>query len=160
MKKVPAVIGIIRVVEEDTYTTSEAARILKVSDSYVRRLVRLGELEAHRDEHGRHLIPQRAIHALLEERRESVPRDQAPPPTGPAEADQELRELHRRLEDLQRQLGRLEGRLELTERTESTMQGERERLIAHLEEERAERRRLQQRVEELSVPWYRRWFRR
>ena len=163
MRKVPAVIGIIirLVEEEDTYTTSEAARILKVSDSYVRRLVRLGELEAHRDEHGRHLIPQRALHALLEERREPVPRNQAPPPTrSPEEADQELRELHRRVEDLQRQLGRLEGRLELTERTESTMQGERKRLTAQLEEERAERQRLQQRVEELLTPWYRRWFRR
>jgi hypothetical protein len=39
------------------------------------------------------------------------------------------------------------------------MQEERERLIAQLEEERAERRRLQERVEELSMPWYRRWFR-
>jgi hypothetical protein len=50
--------------------------------------------------------------------------------------------------------------LELTERTESTMQGERKRLTAQLEEERAERQRLQQRVEELLTPWYRRWFRR
>jgi predicted nuclease with TOPRIM domain len=57
------------------------------------------------------------------------------------------------------ELGRLEGRLELTEKAESTMQEERERLIAQLEEERAERRRLQERVEELSLPWYRRWFR-
>ena len=60
---------------------------------------------------------------------------------------------------LQRELGRLEGRLELTEKTKSTVTEERQRLIEQLEEERAERQRLQQRVEELTLPWYRRWFR-
>ena len=37
--------------------------------------------------------------------------------------------------------------LELTEQTESTMQAERERLIAELEAERKERRRLAERLE-------------
>lgn len=41
----------------------------------------------------------------------------------------------------------MEGRLELTEKAESTMRAERERLIAELEAERAERRRLAERLE-------------
>jgi excisionase family DNA binding protein len=56
-------------VEEDTYTTGQAARILKVTDRGVRKMIDRGELEANQDERGRHLIPQRAVHAMLEERR-------------------------------------------------------------------------------------------
>lgn len=39
---------------------------------------------------------------------------------------------------LERERGRLEGRLELTEQTESTIREERDRLLAELEAERAE----------------------
>ena len=55
--------------EEDSYTTGQAARILKVTDRGVRKMIDRGELEARQDERGRHLIPQRAVHATLEERR-------------------------------------------------------------------------------------------
>ena len=130
--------------EEDTYTTSQAARILRMSDRGVRKMIDRGELEARQDDRGRHLIPQRALHAILEERRASGE-------ITPEEASQgaeEARELRQRVEGLQREIGRLEGRLELTERTESTMREERERLERLLEEERTERRRLQ---EELDV---------
>jgi len=48
---------------------------------------------------------------------------------------------------LERERGRLEGRLELTEQAESTTRAERDRLIAELEAERAERRRLVERLE-------------
>src|SRR5215211_7454024 len=99
-----------------------------------------GELEANQDERGRHLIPQRAVHAMLEERRAGVGESSTEETSRSAE---EARELRERVEGLQRELGRLEGRLELTERTESTMREERERLEQLLGEERAERRRLQ-----------------
>jgi excisionase family DNA binding protein len=147
-------------VEEDAYTTSQAARILKVTDRGVRKMIDRGELEARQDERGRHLIPQRAVHAMLEERREradAVAELAAEP--GVAGATEEATELRRRVEDLQRELGRLEGRLELTERTESTLREERERLAQLLEEERAERRKLQERLEEAQLPWWRRMFR-
>jgi excisionase family DNA binding protein len=147
-------------VEEDAYTTSQAARILKVTDRGVRKMIDRGELEARQDERGRHLIPQRAVHAMLEERREradAVAELAAEP--GVAGATEEAPELRRRVEDLQRELGRLEGRLELTERTESTLREERERLAQLLEEERAERRKLQERLEEAQLPWWRRMFR-
>lgn len=137
--------------EEDTYTTGQAARILKVTDRGVRKMIDRGELEANQDERGRHLIPQRAVHAMLEERRAGVGES--------SRSAEEARELRERVEGLQRELGRLEGRLELTERTESTMREERERLEQLLGEERAERRRLQEQLDaERSRGFWQRLF--
>src|SRR5215210_2950000 len=111
-----------------------------------------GELETHQDERGRHLIPQRAVHAMLEERREAGVGETS-------RSAEEARELRERVEGLQRELGRLEGRLELTERTESTMREEREHLHQLLEEERAERRRLQEELDaERGKGFWRRLF--
>jgi excisionase family DNA binding protein len=158
---------------QDHYTTPQAAKILKVTDRYVRKLINAGDLEAVQDEKGRHHIPQRAVHALLENRRleAKVANDDldvvtwtgpspvpgaAPDPRG---SPRELREMQTRMQDLMRELGRLEGRLELTEKTQSTVEEERDRLARQLEAERVERQRLQERVEDLSRPWYRRWFR-
>jgi excisionase family DNA binding protein len=143
-------------VEEDTYTTAQAARILKVTDRGVRKMIDRGELEARQDERGRHLIPQRAVHAMLEERRAGVGESSTEETSRSAE---EARELRERVEGLQRELGRLEGRLELTERTESTMREERERLEQLLGEERAERRRLQEQLDaERSRGFWQRLF--
>jgi hypothetical protein len=47
---------------------------------------------------------------------------------------------------LEREIGRLQDRLELEERAESTIREERDRLLWELKEERAERRRLQERL--------------
>jgi excisionase family DNA binding protein len=144
-------------VEEDTYTTAQAARILKVTDRGVRKMIDRGELEARQDERGRHLIPQRAVHAMLEERR-AVGEGEVSSVEISRSAE-EARELRERVEGLQRELGRLEGRLELTERTESTMREERERLERLLEEERTERRRLQEELDtERSKGFWQRLF--
>lgn len=59
---------------------------------------------------------------------------------------------------LEREIRRLQGRLELEEREESTVREERDRLLRELEEEKAERRRLQERLEERERPWRRRVF--
>ena len=143
--------------EEDTYTTAQAARILKVTDRGVRKMIDRGELEARQDERGRHLIPQRAVHAMLEERR-AVGEGEVSSVEISRSAE-EARELRERVEGLQRELGRLEGRLELSEMTESTMREERERLERLLEEERAERRRLQEELNtERSKGFWQRLF--
>jgi excisionase family DNA binding protein len=146
-------------VEEDTYTTGQAARILRITDRGVRKMIDRGELEARQDERGRHLIPQRAVHAMLEERRAS---SAAPAEISTEEASrsaEEALELRERVEGLQREIGRLEGRLELTERTESTMREERERLEQLLDEERAERRRLREELDaERGKGFWRRLF--
>ena len=113
--------------EEDIYTTGQAARILRVTDRGVRKMIDRGELEAHQDERGRHLIAKRAVHAMLEERRAAGVGETSTEETSRRSAE-EARELRERVEGLQRELGRLEGRLELTEKTESTIREERERL--------------------------------
>ena len=144
--------------EEDTYTSGQASRILKVTDRGVRKMIDRGELEAHQDERGRHLIPQRAVHAMLEERQAAGVGEISTEEASSRSAE-EARELRERVEALQRELGRLEGRLELTERTESTMREERERLEQLLEEERAERRRLQEHLDaERSRGFWQRLF--
>ena len=142
---------------EDTYTTGQAARILKVTDRGVRKMIERNELEAEADERGRHLIPQRAVHAMLEERRlrPSGSASFAGPGTAEntaeeaAHAHEEARELRERVQDLQRQLGRVEGRLELTERTESTMREDLERERSRSEEERRRADVERERAEEL-----------
>jgi len=144
-------------VEEDTYTTAQAARILKVTDRGVRKMIDRGELEAHQDERGRHLIPQSFVHAMLEERWAAGVGEISTEET--SRSAEEARELRERVEGLQRELGRLEGRLELTESTQSTMLEERQRLEQLLEEERAERRRLQEQLDaERSRGFWQRLF--
>jgi predicted Holliday junction resolvase-like endonuclease len=59
---------------------------------------------------------------------------------------------------LEREIGRLQGRLELEERAESTVREERDRLLRDLEEERAERRRLQEQLEERKRGFWARLF--
>lgn len=135
---------------EETYSPVEASRILSrggrtLSERRIRQMLQGGELEGERDEGGRWRIPRRTVHQLLEDRREheQIRED----PEGAPGVPESVRELVDRVAALERERGRLEGRLELTETTESTMRAERERLIAELEAERAERRRLQERLE-------------
>jgi len=97
--------------DEPTYTTGEAARLLGVSTGYVRTRIASGELAAHRDERGWHLIPQDAVHALLEERRRVAARADLlgrVPSRAAREAaqeeEEEVRELRGRVEALQREL--------------------------------------------------------
>src|ERR671910_305446 len=112
-----------RTVEEDTYTTGQAARILRITDRGVRKMIDRGELEARQDERGRHLIPQRAVHAMLEERR------------AVGEGEVSSVEISRSAEE------------------------ERELLAQLLEEERAERRRLQEELNtERSKGFWQRLF--
>jgi excisionase family DNA binding protein len=82
---------------EDFYTTGQAARILRVTDRAIRKMIDWGELEARQDDRGRHRIPQRAVHTMLDERRgraEAVAEltEEAPG------AAQEAAELRRRVE--------------------------------------------------------------
>ena len=116
---------------EGYYTTGEAARILRVTEARVRQMLGAGELEGGRDPvSDRWRIPQHAVHARLEQRR--------PSETPKTSAD--AREWIERVTDLERELGRLEGRLQITEVAESTLREslERERERADRLEERAE----------------------
>jgi len=110
-------------VEGGYYTTREAARILRVTESRIRQLLTSEELQGTRDMNGRWQIPQHAVHARMEQTR---PSSQETPTT----ADRWME----RVAELERELGRIEGRLELTEATESTLRESLER-----ERERADR---------------------
>ena len=120
---------------EDVYTTGEAARILRVTESRVRQMLAAEELEGSRDVNGRWQISQRAVHERLDAR----PRE--PRESRGAAVDVEV--LIERLAQAEHARGRAEQRLELTERTESTLREdlERERERAdHAERELAELR--------------------
>jgi excisionase family DNA binding protein len=122
-------------VEGDYYTTGEAARVLRVSESRVRQMLLAGELEGTRDPVSeRWRIPPHTVHARLEQRR----------PSEPARTATDAREWIERVAELERELGRMEGRLELTETAHSTLQDQlrreqerADRLEAELREERS-----------------------
>jgi excisionase family DNA binding protein len=111
-------------VEDDFYTTGEAARILRVTESRVRQMLKAGELEGSRDVNGRWQIPQHAVHARLDRR---GPRESRAPSA-------DVEGLIDRIATLERELGRVEVRAELTEQAHSTTQDDLRR-----ERERAER---------------------
>jgi len=130
--------------EEDTYTPAEAAKILRLSKRRVIQLITAGDLEAEKDVSGRWRIPQRAVHNRLGDR---PPR----PSQSVLETAQGAAELRDRIEDLSRELGRLEGRLELTGVAESTLREQ-------LERERARADRLEEELREARKSWWRRVF--
>lgn len=153
--------------EEDYYSTGQAAKILGVTDRGVRKMIDRGELEDVPDERGRHRIPQREVHRLLKERRDAAPGEADT--TENVQASQEAAELRARIEQLQRDLGRMEGRLELTAEAESTLRDQldrereladvdREYLQGQLQEAQEERRRLAEELETARRPWWRKIF--
>jgi chromosome segregation ATPase len=141
--------------EKDLYTPAEAERILArtdkpITERRIRQMLQAGELEGRKDERGRWHVLQSEVHRLRDERRTAP---QSPP--GAKEGGGELLEVVRGLE---RELGRLEARLELTEVAESTMQAERERLLEDLRRERERAERLEADLREARRPWWKRWF--
>jgi hypothetical protein len=162
--------GTIPLVEEDTYTPPQAARILKLTRQRITQMLQAGELEGMQDpDTGRWKIPQRAIHARLADR-PARPRSEG---RGTSQASRQeaphspeaASELVEEVRALERALGRLEGRLELTEQAESTLreQLERERERADAERERAESERergeeLARQLEEARKSWWRKLF--
>jgi len=117
----------------EVYSALEASKVLGITPRRVRALAAEGKIEGQRTEAGWMLF-RRAVHAFRDARR---PREG---PHGP----QEAKEWIEKAQTLQRQLGRLEGRLEIEAVARSTLedqlQRERER-ADRLEEELRERRR-------------------
>jgi excisionase family DNA binding protein len=139
----------------ELYTVQEAAKVLGITDRRVRALAQEGRIEGERTEGGWKLF-RYSVHSFRDERRE-----RERPLEARGSDSLSISEWLGRVEALQRELGRLEGRLELTERAESTVREERDRLLRELEEERqqhladvqrerAERREAQERVERLA----------
>jgi hypothetical protein len=80
-----------------------------------------------------------------------MPQRPPKPSQEPPEASQEAADLRLRVEDLQRQLGRLEGQRELEAVTQSTLREQLQR-----ERERADR--IEEELRDARRPWWRRIF--
>jgi excisionase family DNA binding protein len=115
----------------EVYTVQEAAKVLGITDRRVRALAQEGRIEGQRTDAGWKLF-RYSVHSFRDDRR-----DRKRPLEAQGRSDSlSVPEWLSRVEALQRELGRLEGRLELTERAESTLREERERLLRELEAER------------------------
>ena|SRR5215207_781505 len=150
---------------DEFYTAAQAAKVLGKSERWVRQLASDGQLEGERTADGWKLF-RRSVHDFRDSQRDV---------RGSREATEwpvEAREALQKVNVLERELGRLEGRLELTAVAESTLREqlererqradeereslERERQRADAERERAER--LEQELAESRRPWWQRWF--
>jgi hypothetical protein len=125
--------------EKETYSASEAAKVLKLSTRRVRQLAETEIIEGERDAEGNWRLDKASVHAFRDDRRSTrSPREGPRSRPKPSAAWD-------RVTELERELGRLEGemraRAELTAVTESTLREslERERERADRLEERAEK---------------------
>ncbi len=128
---------------QEYYTVSEAAKVLGISDRRVRQIAQDGKVDGVRMEDGWKLF-RYSVHTFRDHR---VAQE---PARGAREPSSEAREWIERVTTLERELGRLEGRLELTERAESTMREERQRLLEDLDRERERAVQEQARAEEVE----------
>jgi len=130
---------------EESYTVQEAARILRTTERTIRRRLERGDLEGTRDSiSGRWRVEARSVTEAMPER---------PPKSSETHEDapQEAPELFQVVQDLQRQLGRLEGARELEAVTQSTLREQLER-----ERERADR--LEEELRLANQTWWQRIF--
>jgi DNA repair exonuclease SbcCD ATPase subunit len=138
------------VVEGEGYTVQEGAKILRTTERTIRQRLKRGDLEGQRDPMtGQWWVSARAVTDAMDDHPSEGSASLEPP-----DAASEVAHLRARIEDLQRQLGRLEGCLELTERTESTLredlERERRQRLEEVQRERDERLEAQKTAEALE----------
>ena len=144
----------------ETYTVEEAARVLGRTPGRIRQMLRAGELSGDHedgDERKPWRVHKWSAHTLRDRiQGEQGLSDRARPsgtpsrsPRGPRESPEGASELFRVVQNLQRELGRLEGRLQITETAESTLRADLERERERAQEERARADAERERAEEL-----------
>jgi|SRR5215208_1299493 len=132
-------------VEGDDYTVQEASRILRVTERTVRRRLERGELDGTRDPiSGRWRVAATSV-------TEAMPSRPPKEPDSALEVSESVRNYRNRVEDLQRELGRLEGARELEAITLSTLREQLER-----ERDRADR--LEEELRDARRSWWRKMF--
>jgi hypothetical protein len=155
-------------------TTDVAAAALKRSPRRVREYIRKGQLAAKTEGKGvskRWLVSIDSLNTLLDKggsagrTRSDTRSDSARRPRKVRKgmgkedaADVDAAELLATVQELQYRLGRAEARAELTERAESTLREERERLLADLERERGRAERIEEELRRARRGWLRRFF--
>ena len=149
--------------EEDFYTVDEAAKILKLTPGRIRQMLRGGELEGTPpEESGKRgwKIPMHAVHDR--DRPGRLEHSGARSPYEATEAPERLSDLEAEVRDLRYQLGLSRGRIELTEKAESTLRDalQRERERADAERERAEKLQAELGLSRgaATKPWWRKMF--
>jgi hypothetical protein len=140
----------------DFYTVLEVERLLSrtdkpISERCIRQMLSAGELEGRKDESGRWHVAQHEVHRLMQERRHADPQEVAGSPENAGA-------LLDRVFMLEREIGRLQGRLELEERAESTVREERDQLLEERGRERERANRLEAELRQARRPWWRRVF--
>ena len=138
-------------------TTSETARLLRVSTSRVRYLISEGRLGAHKDS-GQWLIPQEEALRRRNEQRQRKAHQAQTSSRRHLDASVEPAQLLERVESLEREAGRLEAQLALESVTKTTVeeQLEREKQLHNETRERADR--LEEELREARQPWWRKLF--
>jgi hypothetical protein len=126
--------------ESGWVATDVAARAVRVSPRTIRRYIDQGKLKAKQQGKGvrrEWLVSVDSLHALRSSRttEEDVPEVEREAKYADSIADV-LREMSARLESRAEEAAELRVRLELTERAQSTLEGERRRALQELEEER------------------------
>jgi excisionase family DNA binding protein len=132
-------------VDRDTfYSSTEAAKLLGLSERRIRQLVKDGTLEAERDGHAWKLFrysvhDYRDVHGVSERLTDT--------PQWPVEAREALEDM----KDLTFKLGRMEGRLELESVARSTLEAQLQREQERADQERTRADAERQRVEALEA---------
>jgi excisionase family DNA binding protein len=129
---------------QEIYTPAEAAKVLGITDRRVRGLAQEGRIEGERAETGWKLF-RWSVHSFRDARRDARAVSEG------AQSPAEGREERERVEALQRELGRLEGRLEIEAVARSTL----EESITR-ERERADR--LEDELREARKSWWQKLF--
>jgi len=141
--------------EDETYTVPEAAKVLRLSERRVQQMLQLEELPGVKLDSGAWSIPRHAVHARKDETKRSPKKRAAAPP----EEGRRVNELEDELRSLERLIGRLEGRLELTAVAESTLRESLERERERVDRTETEARRLREELEaERSKGFWKRLF--
>jgi septal ring factor EnvC (AmiA/AmiB activator) len=131
------------------YSVPEAARILQVSPTRIRQLIQSGAIEAEKQS-GEWAVLKPSFHAFYE--------SYEPRALKAAVRPTDLRDIIERAERLQRELGRLEGKIELTDTTESTLREQLEREQQRADKYEAQLQEIRQELEEARRPWWRKMF--
>jgi hypothetical protein len=140
-------------------TTNVAAEALGVAARTVRNYLRDGRLQGKKEEDGiteRYLVSVDSLHKLREQRQQEGKgrRNYRPVAEQGQDATQLAREFAAKMQEQAVEIGALRTRLELTERTESSLredlERERQQRQEDVERERTERLEAQQRVEQLA----------
>jgi len=128
----------------DAYSTSEAAKILGLSERRVRQLVADGRLPADRDGEGKISLPQAAVHAERRNRK-SGGRSNGRKAPAKAAASAPTLDTDAIAEQVAAVVSKaVEGRLEITQKAESLVRQE-------LDEERARRMEIEKQLEAAKV---------